>query len=79
MIDYNVGDLVTPLTWKSGYFKQGEVCVVRAFRVERYRIGVAIYGKPGWWMAIRFRKLPKKSQEFFTGEGQRVPTDREMV
>lgn len=78
-IDYDVGDLIEVVRdSRFGQLKKGQVftCLrigesVNIDTLER-GFGVEIDGprpqRANIWNARMFRKLPKKSQEFFTGE-----------
>ena len=87
--DYDAGDLIVAIGNSRKYpIRDGQVFVCERLyapeEVNAVKWGVVLRGLKarngtGCFVATKFRKLTKKSQEFFTGEDQRVPTDREMV
>lgn len=83
-IDYDVGDLIEVVREPvCGVLKPGDVFVCleiipngRCYRTGRRSPAAKINrvgpSGTGFWAAELFRKLPKKSQEFFAGEMQTV-------
>lgn len=87
-IDYDVGDLIVAVKDSESYpnlIKKGQVFTCLDLCESTYSVGAERFPclavaieiespKPhnGTWVADRFKKLPKKSSEFFVGELQEI-------
>jgi hypothetical protein len=91
-VDYDVGDLIVAVQDSEMFpelIRKGQVYTCLELRDGSYRLGGEKVDGPvvlvevkspttGYWAAFLFRKLPKKSLEFFVGETQEIE-DMESV
>jgi hypothetical protein len=80
-IDYDVGDLiVSTIDSRKWPIKAGQVFTCVRLIQRRGKIGVVLAELKSTYLygafnARPFRKLPRKSHEFFTGQKQEQPAD----